>query len=150
MADLVRWEPRDDLIRLRDAMDRMFEDSFGRARSTFLTPFEAGPALDVYETSEAVVVEAALPGVRAEDIEVTVTGDVLTVKGESKEDTTVEKEHYYRRERRYGSFSRSVRLPGAVEAGEATAEFKDGVLKLTVPKTEEAKAKVIEVKAAES
>ena len=147
MASLVRWEPMNDLLSFRDAMDRLFEQSFARARSSLSIPFEAGPDLDIYETSDAAIVEAALPGVQPGDIEVTMTGDVLTIKGEIQEDITVERENYIRRERRYGSFNRSVRLPGELDAGEATAEFRDGVLKLTVPKREEAKVKVIEVRA---
>ncbi len=149
MTSLIRWEPVDDLLSLREAMNRLFEESFFRARSGLPTPFEGAPALDVYETGDAVVVEAALPGVKPDEIDVTITGDVLTIKGETKEDTKVEKENYIRRERRYGSFCRTVRLPGDLDTDNATAEYKDGILKLTVPKKEEAKTKVIEVKAGE-
>ncbi len=149
MTSLIRWEPIDDLLSLREAMNRLFEESFFRARSGLPVPFEGGPALDVYETGDSVVVEAALPGVKPDEIDVTITGDVLTIKGETKEDTTVEKENYIRRERRYGSFCRTVRLPGDLDTDNATAEYENGILKLTIPKKEEAKTKVIEVKAGE-
>jgi len=146
MSSIVKWEPFEDLVSLRDAMDRLFEESFIRPR-TWLVPFEGGLAVDVYETDDNVVVEAALPGVKPEDIEISIAGDVLTIKGETKDEKEVKAENYIRRERRYGSFCRSVSLPAGLDGDKAEAEFEHGVLKLTIPKTEEVKPKVIKVKA---
>ncbi|MBU0493008.1 MAG: Hsp20/alpha crystallin family protein [Chloroflexi bacterium] len=142
---IVRWEPLSDLMSLREAMDRLFEESFVRPRSA-LSPFGSmGLALDVYETGDALVVTADVPGVKAENLDISITGDVLTIKGETKMEDQVTRENYYRQERRYGVFSRSVTLPTPVNADQAEAQFKDGVLTLTIPKAEEAKPKVIKV-----
>jgi len=145
MSSIIRWQPFEDLVSLRDAMDRLFEESFIRPRA-WLAPFESGLAVDVYETEDNVVVEAAIPGVKPEDIEVSLTGDVLTIKGETKAEKEVKEPNYLRRERRYGSFCRSISLPSGLKGDKAEAEFEHGVLKLTIPKAEEIKPKVIEVK----
>jgi HSP20 family protein len=149
MVNLVRWEPFNDLVSLRDAMDRLFAESVVRPRGRFLAPFgEGGLALDIYDAEDAIVVKTAVPGVKPEDVEVTVTGDTLTIKGESKDEEEVKEENYIRRERRFGSFCRSIALPTNVVADEAEATFENGILKLTFPKAEEAKPKVIAVKPA--
>jgi HSP20 family protein len=145
MSSIIRWQPFEDLVSLRDAMDRLFEESFIRPRS-WMMPFEGGLAVDVYETEDNVVVEASLPGVKPEEIEVNLTGNVLTIKGETKFEKEENGERYIRRERRYGSFCRSVSLPAGLEGGKAEAEFEHGILKLTIPKAEAVKPKVIEVK----
>ncbi len=148
MANIVRWEPFRDLISLREAMDRLFEESFVQPRSGWLAPF--GPealAVDMYQTNDAVIVKAAIPGVKPEDIDINITGDVLTIKGETKAEEEVKEENYFRRERRYGSFSRSLSIPVSVVADKATADFENGVLTLTLPKAEEVKPKAIKVKA---
>ncbi|MBC7248881.1 MAG: Hsp20/alpha crystallin family protein [Anaerolineae bacterium] len=145
MSSLIRWQPFEDLVSLRDAMDRLFEESFIRPRS-WLMPFESGLAVDVYETDDNVVVEAALPGVKPEEVEVSLTGDVLTIKGETKAEKEEKEANYIRRERRYGAFCRSISLPGGLEGDKAEAEFEHGVLKLTIPKAESVKPKVIKVK----
>jgi HSP20 family protein len=104
-------------------------------------------AVDMYETDEEVVVKTAAPGVKPEDIDVNITGDVLIIKGETKTEEKVEEASYIRQERRYGAFSRSLALPSTVVADKATAEFENGVLTLTLPKAEEVKPKTIKVKA---
>ncbi|MGC8787540.1 MAG: Hsp20/alpha crystallin family protein [Anaerolineae bacterium] len=147
MASLIKWEPFSDLISLRDAMDRLFEESFVRMRGL---PTLFGPetlALDMYETPDSVVVKTAVPGVKPEDIEITITGDILTIKGETKAEEKVEKANYIRQERRYGAFQRSVQLPGALVPDKAEATFENGILTLTIPKSEEAKPKTIKVEA---
>ena len=101
--------------------------------------------LDVYETEDAVVVKAAVPGVKPEDIEVTVTGALLTIKGEFKSEEKTEKRNYLRQERRYGSFCRQVGLPVAVDSNKAVASFEHGVLNLELPKAETARAKPVRV-----
>ena len=148
MAHLVRWEPFRDLISLREAMDRLFEESFIRPRAGWLAPLGAGAlAVDMYETDQDVVIKSSVPGVKAEDIDITITGDTLTIKGETKAEEKVEKANYVRQERRYGAFSRSVTLPTSIVAEKAKAEFENGVLTLTLPKAEEVKPKAIKVKA---
>ncbi len=147
MASLIKWEAFSDLISLRDAMDRLFEESFVRMRG-FPTVFRAeGLAIDMYETADSLVVKTSVPGVKPEDIEITITGSVLTIKGETKIEEKVEKENYVRQERRYGSFHRSVALPESVVADKAEAVYEHGILTLTIPKSEEAKPKTIKVEA---
>lgn len=146
-TSLVRWEPMRDLVSLRDAMDRLFEESFVGPWGGWAGPAEQGKlALDVYQTEDSVVVEASIPGVKPEDVDITVTGDALTIKGESKSEEKVEKENYIRQERRYGSFSRSVLLPEGLDKSKAEAAFENGVLTITFPKTEEVKPKSVKVK----
>jgi len=145
MANLMRWQPFDELTSLRDAMDRLFEESIVWPRSV-LAPMTQGFAVDVYETKNDVVVKASLPGVNPDDIEISIVGDTLTIKGEVKEEKDIKEENYIRREHRYGSFSRSLTLPVAVNADKATAEYENGVLKLTLPKAEEVKPKSISIK----
>ncbi len=148
MANLVRWEPFRDLVSLREAMDRLMEESFVRPRAGWLAPTGVEAlAVDMYETDDAVVVETAIPGVKPEDLDVSVAGDTLTIKGETKTEEEVKEENYIRRERRYGSFCRSLTIPVSVVAGKAEAEFENGVLTLTLPKAEEVKPRVIKVKA---
>lgn len=148
MANLVRWEPFRDLISLRQAMDRLFEESFIRPRVGWLAPLGAGAlAVDMYETDQDVVIKSSVPGVKAEDLDITITGDTLTIKGETKTEEKVEKANYIRQERRYGAFCRSLTLPTTILAEKAKAEFENGVLTLTLPKAEEVKPKTIKVKA---
>jgi HSP20 family protein len=127
-------------------MDRMFEEGFLRPPVPFGPWAESALAVDMYETEDVVVVKTAIPGVKAEDIDVSVTGDTLTVKAETKEEEEIQRENYLRRERRYGSYCRSVSLPGGLETDKAGADYTDGILTLTFPKAEEVKPKSIKVK----
>jgi HSP20 family protein len=148
MADLIRWDPVRDMVSLRDAMDRLFEESFVRPRGAWptLTGGEQTLALDVYETDDDLVVEASLPGVKPEEVDISIVGNTLIIKGEHEEKHEKQEEgKYYSRERRYGAFQRSMSLPVDVNADKAQATFEDGVLKLSLPKAEEAKPKRIEV-----
>jgi len=134
-----------EMISLREAMDRLFNDAFTR-------PLDFGmswqmPAIDLYQTDDNVVVRATLPGTKAEDVQISVTGDMLTIKGELKEKEEVKEKAYHIREHRYGSFERTLNLPTDVVADKAKAEFEDGVLTVTLPKAEEVKPKTITVKA---
>lgn len=148
MSDLVRWEPFRDLISLREAMDRLFEESFVRPRRGWLQPLAAEAlAVDMYERGDSIVVKAAVPGVKPEDLDISVTGDILTIRGEVKREEEVKEENVLCRERYYGSFSRSLSLPTPVVADRAEAVFENGVLTLTLPKAEEARPKAIKVKA---
>ncbi len=148
MSSLIRWDPFRDTLSLRNAMDRLFEDSFVTPHFGWLAPASAaGMALDVYETKEQVVVKAALPGVKPDDTQVTITGDTLTIRGESKVEKEIKEENYIRKERSLGSFARSVTLPAGLKADKAEATFENGVLTLKIPKSEEVKPKSIKVKA---
>jgi HSP20 family protein len=105
------------------------------------------PTVDMYQTDEEVVIRAALPGMKAGDVQISVTGDVVTIKGEMKEKTDSKEKSYHLREQRYGSFERILSLPTAVISDKAKAEFEDGVLVVSLPKAEEVKPKTITVKA---
>lgn len=148
MTQLTRWEPFRDLISLREAMDRLFEESVVRPQGAALAPRVTGTlAVDMYETEDDVVVKASVPGVDPENLDISITGDTLTIKGETRAEEEVEEENYIYRERRYGAFSRSISIPTPLDADEAEAEFEDGILTLRLPKAEEVKPKAIEVKA---
>ncbi len=144
---IERWQPFSELMSLRQAMDRLFEDSFVRPSRMLAALGEvAVPALDVYHTPDAVVVKATLPGVKPEDVSIDITGETLTIKGETKAEQEVKKEDYLYQERRYGAFSRTVVLPSGLKPDKAEATMEDGVLTLTIPKAEEVKSKAIKVK----
>jgi HSP20 family protein len=148
MSDgLVRWEPLRELVTLREAMDRLFSESFVRPGAAFPSFGMEGPAVDMYQTKEEIVVKAAIPGVKPEDIDISVTGDILTIKGELKEEEKIEEANYLCQERRYGEFRREFSLPTQVSADKAKAEFEHGVLTLRLPKAEEVKPKSVKVKA---
>jgi HSP20 family protein len=142
---IVRWDPFCDMVSLRDAMDRLVEDSFVRSPA----PAEAmvGLALDITEDENEIVVKGSVPGVKPEELEISVLGNTLTIKGQFKQEQEQENKNYLLRERRYGSFGRTVTLPVDVVADKATADFKDGVLTLRLPKVEEVKPKQIKITA---
>jgi HSP20 family protein len=134
------------MVSLRDAMDKLFEDSFIRPPRTWAQGVLETP-VDMYQTENDVVVKAALPGVKADGVDIPITGDTLTIKGEQKDEKEVNEENYFYRERRSGSFQRTVTLPGGLDTSKAAADFEDGVLTLTIPRSEEQKPKQIQVKA---
>lgn len=130
---LTRWNPWDELVRLREEMSRFLDN-------TPLPSLWRGegwqPSLDVYEQGNEIVVKADLPGLDPKDVEVRVFPDLVTLRGESRQEEAVERPGYYHRERRYGSFFRQVRLPARVIAEDAKATFKNGVLEVRIPKAE--------------
>ena len=129
-------------------MDRLFEDSFiGPSWGGLAPAHAANLAIDMYETKDQVVVKAALPGVKPGEMEVTITGNTLTISGESKEENDVKEKDYLRKERQFSSFTRSVTLPDGLKADQADASFENGVLTLKVPKNEQAKPRAIKIKA---
>jgi len=144
MTDLIRWEPMREIVSLREAMDRLLDEAFTRPLS--LMEGWRVPAIDMYQTDDEVVVRAALPGLKSEDVQINVTGDILTIKGERKEKSETKQKNYHIREQRWGTFERSVMLPTAVVQDKAKAEFEDGVLTITLPKAEEVKPKIITIK----
>jgi HSP20 family protein len=133
------------MITLRDAMDRLFDDAFTRPLS--LRDAWSVPAIDMYQTDDEIVVKASLPGIKAEEVQINVTGEVLTLKGEVKHEEEKTEKAWHIREQRYGSFERSVALPTDVVADKAKAEFENGILTITLPKAEEVKPRTITVKA---
>lgn len=146
MTALVRWEPFRDIISLRDAMDRLFEDSFVRLSRFWPGIGEWQPPIDMYQTDNEVVVKAAIPGLKPEEVDISITGDTVTIKGEHKEDKEVRDEDYLYKECRFGSFSRTVTIPVKVKTDKAEAVFENGILTLTLPKAEEVKPRQIKVK----
>lgn len=148
MRNIIRWEPFREIMSLRQAMDKLLEDSFvtpSRLIGTF--GLNVATPIDIYQTANEVVAKAALPGVKPEEVDITVTGDTLNIRGETKAEEKVEREDYLCQERRYGAFSRSVVIPVQVNTDKAEATFEDGVLTLTIPKAEAVKPKQIKVKA---
>jgi len=133
--------------RFRSEVDRLFEDFFTRDPFRgFLGEGDWMPAVDVSETGKKIVVKAEVPGMDAKDIDISLNGRVLTIKGEKRDEHKEEGENYHRVERRYGTFSRTFELPADVDANKVKATYKDGVLKLELPKTKEQSVKKIEVK----
>jgi HSP20 family protein len=148
MATLVRWEPYRHGRSLPRTWDGLFETALVRPRTGWLRwSGHALPAVDMYETDSEVVVKATVPGFDPDDIEVTVSEGVLIIKGTREAEEAVKEAEYICREHHSGSFSRSLTLPSDVLAEDATANYSNGILTLTLPKPEEVKAKRIEVRA---
>jgi HSP20 family protein len=151
---LVPRRASSELTRREGDMDRMFEDFLGRRLRPFWPerwwPAESmkitTPAVDLYEEKDHIVVKAELPGMEKDNIEVNLSDNRLTIKGEKKQEEEVKKEGYYRSERSYGSFVRTLELPRKVQTDKVKAAFKSGILEIRLPKTEEAKKKETTVK----
>ena len=144
MSNLTRWEPMREMMTLREAMDHLFDDAF---TNPIRLHNGTMPAIDLYQTDESVVVKAALPGLKAEDVQISVSGEALTLKGEFHQDNEVKEATNHLKEQRYGSFERSVMLPTDVETEKAKAEFENGILTVTLPKAEQVRPKTISIKA---
>lgn len=144
MKALTPWT---GLVTLRKEMDRLF-DRFGEWEFPELPVFrgEWAPTLDVSETKENIVVKAEIPGIDPKEVQVLLQEDVLTIKGEKKQEKEEKEEHYYRMERSYGAFARSLRLPASVDAAKVSARFKNGLLTVTLPKAPAARGTTIPVK----
>jgi HSP20 family protein len=146
-SSLVPW--RGELGSFRREMDRLFDRFFeGWPFRVSAAEGEWAPAVDVSETGKEVIVKAELPGMDAKEIDLSVRGDLLTIGGQRKQEKEEKGENFHRIERSYGAFSRSIKLPAEVDAAKVEAIYKDGVLKLTLPKTKAAAVKKIEVKVA--
>lgn len=146
--DLIQWRPFREVSRLRSEMDRLWDEYFGPGRRA-LRPLEEEwlPAVDVSETADKITVKAEIPGMEAKDIEISMVGDTLTIKGEKKAEREEKDENYHLVERSYGSFSRAMKLPAVVDSDKVEATYKNGVLTVVLPKKEEVKPKAIEIKA---
>ena len=145
MSNLIRWEPAREMMTLREAMDRLFDDAFTRPFS--IRDGWSAPAIDMYQTDDEIVVKAALPGIKPEDVQINITGEVLHIKAETKYEDEQKEKAWHMREQRWGAFERSVALPTDVVADKAKAEFENGVLVISLPKAEEVKPKTINIQA---
>ncbi len=151
---LIRWNPTRDLAAwpsevfgLQREVNRMFDNFFRGGSPDDSTQLSAWtPAVDIAEQQDAYLVKVELPGVNKDDVKITLESNILTIRGEKKQDKETSKENYHRVERCYGSFQRSFTLPTTVKADRIEAIYKDGILNVTLPKAEEAKPKQIEVK----
>jgi HSP20 family protein len=146
---MVRWEPFRDLFSLQERMNRLFDESY-RGRSAGSEEDWAlggawAPAVDIYERDGNLVLKAELPGLDPKDVDIRVENNVLTLRGQRKFENEVKRESFHRVERSYGSFSRSFTLPSTVDTDKVKADFKDGVLQVTLPTREEAKPKQIAI-----
>ena len=143
MNTLNRWEPFRTTSGLESQVNRIFHELFDRSQESNLTSW--APAVDIFENEHELVVKADLPDVKAEDLDIRVENNILTIRGERKFEKKVDEKNYLRVERSYGSFARSFSLANTVNSEAIKADYKDGVLTLTIPKREEAKPKQIKV-----
>jgi HSP20 family protein len=145
---LIRWNPEADLIRGRfdRVFNQMLNDLWGASSSEELGQRSFLPAVDVRETPMALVFSAELPGLKKEDVKLTLENQVLTISGERKHQTETRDDKIHRIERAYGTFTRSFTLPGNVKMSDAAASFENGVLTVTVPKVEAPKPRTIDIK----
>ncbi len=139
---IVRWDPFRLLRRREDVFEDLFRDFFRRIEEGDVT---LEPPAEVAESNGEVTVKLAVPGVEKDQIQVTVADDVLTVRGEARKESEEKKKNFYRREIRYGAFQRTVPLPVEVDSTKAAAELKNGVLKITLPKSKQPKAREVKV-----
>ncbi|HEC80511.1 MAG: Hsp20/alpha crystallin family protein [Candidatus Coatesbacteria bacterium] len=144
---IIRWRPLSrDLTLIQREMNRLFDDFFGRGIAEREESDFFSPAVDLSETDDEFRVRAELPGINQEDMNISLVGNTLVIKGEKKQEKEEEKENYHYVERVYGSFRRDIDLPAEIDADKVEAEFKDGILNITIPKSEKGKPKEIEVK----
>ena len=143
---ILKWDPFKELQALQERIDKLFEESM---RGREIAPAAWTPAVDIYETDDAIILEAELPGMNEKDIEVKIEDNVLTIRGERKFEEERKEENYYRMERFYGTFQRSFTLPSNVDTDKVKAEYKKGILKVTLPKKEQAKPKQIKIEVKE-
>ncbi|MCM8787378.1 MAG: Hsp20/alpha crystallin family protein [Candidatus Omnitrophica bacterium] len=147
---LIRWQEREldpfyELLDWKKNFLDIFNTSIENLSSRFLREMSWKPSLDVSEDKDSLNIKVDLPGIRQQDIDVSISGNVLTIKGERKKEQETKEKNYHKLERFYGSFARSLTLPNYVDVNKVKASYKDGVLEITFPKTETAKAKQIKV-----
>ncbi|HEX2714191.1 MAG TPA: Hsp20/alpha crystallin family protein [Candidatus Acidoferrales bacterium] len=148
MTTITRWDPFRGLSTLQEQMHRLFDDGLFRVRSDQSALTSWAPSVDIYETEQELVVKADLPEVEEKDLDVHMENNVVTIRGERRFDKTTSEDNYLRVERPYGPFSRSFSLANTVNTDAIKAEYRNGVLKLTIPKREEAKPKQVKVSVA--
>lgn len=144
----LRVEPFVELERMRRQVDRLLEDVFPKPaiRELAIPEWEWEPPVEMFETENEVVIRTALPNIDPKHVDITVTGDAITIKGETKHEEELKGRNYYRRELKYGTFVRTLPFLAEVKTAEAKASYRDGVLEVKVPKTERAKATSVKVK----
>jgi HSP20 family protein len=143
---ITRWRPFRDLLSIQDEMNRLFDDFFGHPFTRHEWTEEAwSPCVDMSETKDNIIINAEIPGMNKEDVKVSVQDNVLTLSGERKQEKEEKNANYHRIERSYGSFSRSFTLPTPVQSDKVKAIYKNGMLRITLPKTEEVKPKEIPI-----
>lgn len=148
---VVRYDPFRDLRTLQEEVNRLFSTNFSRAFDDEGIGRGAwAPSVDIYENKDQIVLEAELPGMKQEDFDLSIENNVITLRGERKFEKTDETDNYHRVERSYGAFTRSFTLPQTVSPEGATAEYNNGVLRVTLPKREETKARRIQITGAEA
>jgi len=142
------WDPFEGMSDIQERINRLFDETFGRYPATRRETLERtwSPQVDIYEDRENIVVKAELPGIKKEDVSIEVKDNILTLSGERKHEKETKKENYHRIERSYGKFNRSFSLPDPVKVDKVKANYRDGVLEITLPKSEEAKPKAIPIK----
>ena len=146
MTNITSWDPFNDMLTLREAMSQLFEESFvspsvsRRGQGGFV------PALDLSETADGYLVEVVAPGLKPEDVQITLENNVLTIKGELRQETQVKQLNFHLVELRYGAFQRTITLPSTVKSDAIKAELNNGILRLDIPKAEEVKPRRIDVK----
>jgi HSP20 family protein len=153
---VASWKPFPNLLRIENEMERMFRDFWKGPRFSFGWPEELRlrnsdvslqvPAVEIYDEKDDIVVKAELPGMKKEDLEINLAGDILTIRGEKKKEEEVKEKDYYYSERSFGSFERLIDIPQKVLSDKVRAIFKDGVLEIRLQKSEEAKKKEIKIK----
>lgn len=145
---IVRWDPFRELAAMQDRINRVFGEAYARRpEDDIVLRGDWIPPVDIFENEKGeIVMKAELPGMRKEEIDLRVENNTLTIRGDRKREAEVKDEHYHRVERSYGAFTRSFALPGTVDGGRVSAEYKDGLLTVTLPLKEEAKPRQIQVK----
>ena len=145
---IVKWDPFRNVAALQDRINRIFDESFSRTADLDddISMSAWKPLVDIYETDEAIILKAELPGIKKEDVSVEVKDNVLTLKGVRTEEKEIKEKNYYRKERAFGTFNRTFNLQHRIQPDKIKARFKDGVLKIEIPKPEEEKPKQITVK----
>jgi HSP20 family protein len=148
---IIRWDPFSDLVTLREKMNRLFEETFtGRGEKKDLVSGTWSPSVDIYETENALVLSAEVPGMKEDEIEIKIEDNTLILQGERKFEKETKEENYHRIERSYGSFYRSFTLPNSIDQDKIQAVHENGVLKITMPKKPELKPKKVKVLKAKS
>ncbi len=147
---LIKWDPFADLLSIQEKMNKLFEDTLHRSGS-----FDADeefrmanwiPPVDIYETTDEIILKAELPEVKKDEVEINVDNNILTLTGKREFEKETEKENFHRIERSYGGFKRSFNLPATIDQEKIDADFKNGILKITMRKKEESKPRQIEIK----
>jgi HSP20 family protein len=144
---IAKWDPFRNVAALQDRINRIFDESFSRTADVDddISMSAWKPSVDIYETDEAIILKAELPGIKKEDVSVEIKDNVLTLRGERVEDKEIKEGSYFRKERCFGTFSRAFNLQHRVQPDKIKAKFKDGILEIEIPKPEEEKPKQITV-----